>query len=156
MVRTALVVALFAAMQSGTPAAQERAPIAAPGQAGPNWQRSLRLSAGRLFVTDGSMAIDAAVARPVTLPAEAQMPAGASFIERQLAAPLPDEIGLSQLSRQGSGSYSTPSGVNLGAGYVDFLRSTVSAARLRSSGARDPVVIVLDGRAVGVVMPLAR
>lgn len=156
MVRTALVAALFVALQSGAPAAQERAPIPAPGAAGPNWQRSLRLGDGRLFVTDGAMAIDAAVARPATLPAEAQMPAGASFIERQLSAHLPNEVGLSQLSRQGGGPYSTPSGVHLGAGYVDFLRSTVPAARLRSSGARDPVVVVLDGRAVGVVMPLAR
>ncbi len=156
MVRTALVAAFFAALQPGTPAAQERAPIPTPGAAGPNWQRSLRLGDGRLFVTDGAMAIDAAVARPATLPAEARMPAGASFIKRQLTARLPDEVGLSQLSRQGGGPYSTPTGVHLSPGYIDFLRSAVPAARLRSSGARDPVVVVLDGRAVGVVMPLAQ
>jgi hypothetical protein len=150
----ATLLAVF--QQSGAPAAQERAPNLAPGGAGPNWQRSLRLGDGRLFVTDGAMAMDASLTKPATLPAEAPMSAGTSFIERQLAAQLPDEVGLSQLSRPDGRAYSTPSGVHLGPAYVDFLRGTLPAARLRSSGSRDPVVIVLDNRAVGVVMPLAR
>jgi hypothetical protein len=156
MLRSVLLATLLVVLQPGAPAAQERSPIPAPDSTGPQWQRSLRLSDGRLFVTDGAMALDASLARPATLPAEASMPAGASFIERQLAGRLPDEVGLSQLSRRDGGAYSTPSGVHLGPAYVDFLRRTLPAARLRSSGSRDPVVIVLDGQAIGVVMPVAR
>lgn len=156
MVRSVLMAALLVLLQPGAPAAQERSPGPAPAGAGPTWQRSLRLGDGRLFVTDGAMAIDAALARPATLPAEAQASAGASFIERQLSAQHADEVGLRQLSRADGGVYRTPSGVHLGPAYVDFLRRTLPAARLRSSGSRDPVVILLEGRAVGVVMPLAR
>ena len=96
MIRAVLIAVLLVVLQQpGGPAAQEQAPNLAPGSAGPNWQRSLRLGDGRLFVTDGAMAIDASLAKPATLPAEAPMPAGTSFIERQLAAQLPDEVGLS-------------------------------------------------------------
>jgi anti-sigma factor RsiW len=44
----------------------------------------------------------------------------------------------------------------LGPAHVDFPRRALPAARLRSGGGRDPVAVVLDGRAVGVVMPPAR
>ena len=48
---------------------------AAPGTPGdPTWQGIVRMSDGRTFVTDGGLAIDAALAKPAKLP------------ERELAA----------------------------------------------------------------------
>jgi hypothetical protein len=82
--------------------------------------------------------------------------AGTSFIERQLSAQLPDEVWVVAALPSGQRTLQHTERGAPRAGYVDFLRSNVPAARLRSSGARDPVVVVLDGRAVGVVMPLAR
>jgi hypothetical protein len=128
----------------------------APGSAGPNWQRTLRLSDGRTFVTDGGLAIDAALAKPGTLPPE--LPSS-SMLERQLSARLPDEFGLTQLSpRVDAHAYRTPSGVDLNQTYIDFLRRTMPLAqvRLRVGGGREPVVILLDGKPVGVFMPIAR
>jgi len=72
---------------------------------------------------------------------------------------LPDEFGLSQLSpRPDARTYRTPSGVDLNQTYIDFLRRTLPPAkvRLRMSGGLDPVVILLDGKPVGVFMPVKR
>jgi hypothetical protein len=117
------------------------------------------LSDGRTFVTDGGLAMDAAFAKPAVLPADVLPPASASFIERHLSAPPPDEFTLSQLSaRPDSRAYRTPSGVDLSQTYVDFLRRTLATAqvRLRTRGAREPVVILLDGKPIGVFMPVAQ
>jgi hypothetical protein len=131
---------------------------AAPGGAGPEWRRALQLSDGRTFVTDGAMAIDAVLARPPALPADVLPPASASFIEHQMSAQQSAEFALSQVSRLNERTYGTPSGVHLNAVYVEFLRRALPAARtrLRTSGRRDPVVIVVDGKPVGVLMPLAQ
>src|SRR5690349_3525465 len=43
---------------------------AAPGTAGdPAWQGTVHMSDGRTFITDGGLAVDAAFAKPATLPA---------------------------------------------------------------------------------------
>jgi len=103
--------------------------------------------------------MDAAFAKPAVLPADVLPPASASFVERHLSAPPPDEFTLSQLSARPDGrAYRTPSGVDLSQTYVDFLRRTLATAqvRLRTRGAREPVVILVDGKPVGVVMPVAQ
>ncbi len=67
-------------------AAQDQPPRltpAVPGSAAPVWQRALRLSDGRLFVTDGALAIDAALARPATMPGYVLPKARGSLIGRQ-------------------------------------------------------------------------
>jgi hypothetical protein len=54
--------------------AQTQKPLipTAPGTPGdPAWQGTLSLTDGRTFVTDGGLAIDAALARPATVPARA-------------------------------------------------------------------------------------
>ena len=138
---------------------QDRPVPSAPGSAGPTWQRTLRLSDGRTFVTDGGLAIDAALAKPSVLPADALPPASAVLIERHLSARPPDEFALPQLSpRPEARAYRTPSGVDLNQTYIEFLRRALPPGqlRLRTAGAREPVVIVLDGKPVGVFMPVAR
>jgi hypothetical protein len=162
MRRAILSIAVLAALIPGAASPQDGRPApvpSAPGGAGPTWQRTLRLSDGRTFVTDGAMAIDATLAKPATLPADVLPPASASLIERHMAAQSPDEFGLSQLSpRPDARTYRTPSGVDLNRTYVDFLRRALPPARvrLRTRGGREPVVVLLDGRPVGVLMPVAR
>jgi hypothetical protein len=75
----------------------------------PAWNRVLKLSDGRTFVTNGHIALD---------------------------------------------RYVAPSGLWLNMDYIDYLRRVLPAARLRTKRDLDPVVIVLDGKPVGLVMAL--
>ena len=162
MLKAILTVALLAMLRPDVALSQDQRPSlmpSAPGNTAPTWQRTLRLSDGRSFVTDGGLAMDATLAKPATLPAEVLPEASARFIERHLTAPPPDEFTLSQLSTGPDGrAYRTPSGVHLNQTYIDFFRRTLPTAtlRLRTSGAREPVVILLDGKPIGVFMPVAR
>ncbi|HYF07174.1 MAG TPA: hypothetical protein VD970_06095, partial [Acetobacteraceae bacterium] len=110
-----------------------------------------------VFVTDGGIALDAAWARPVTMPGE--VAGGGAAIERLLAAPRPDEFTLAQLIADPNGrAYRTPSGVALNRTYVEFLRRTLPSqrVRLRAGGRVESLVITVDGQAIGVMMPLAQ
>jgi hypothetical protein len=78
---------------------------------------------GRTFVSDGGLAIDAALAKPATLPPNV-IP-GAAF-ERLFSTQSPNEFGLSQLSANPYGrTYKSPTGVHMSKTYIDFLRSTL-------------------------------
>ena len=117
----------------------------------------VQLDDGRTFVTDGGMAIDAALAKP-TLPNNALAPVGGKIIERYLSADLPNEFSLSQLSPRDGRTYTAPSGIALNATYIDFVRRTLPPrqVRLRMKGDLDPVLITVDGKTVGVMMPVKR
>ena len=78
--------------------AQTQKPLipTAPGTPGdPAWQGTLSLTDGRTFVTDGGLAIDAALARPATVPARAL---AAKVLEDYLNAPHKDECGFGDLT----------------------------------------------------------
>jgi hypothetical protein len=47
-----------------------------------------------------------------------------------------------------------PNGTVLNGNYVRFLRRAVPGARLRLKGLLDPIVVVLDGKVIGVFMPI--
>lgn len=126
-----------------------------PGTPGdPAWQGILRLSDGRTFVTDGGLALDVALAKPATLPDRVL---AAKVLEGYLNAAHKDEYGLSELSAAASGkTYTSPNGIALNATYIDFLRRALPPAsvRLRMSGGLQPIVILANDRAVGVLMPV--
>lgn len=139
--------------------APPRAPTSSPAVVEPpTWWRVLHMPDGRTFVTDGAMSIDAAVARPATLPAEALPPTTAKTIAGMLAAPHDQECRLGDLRPGASpNTFTTPDGVLLNGNYVTVLRQHAPAARtrLRTRGATAPVVVAIDGQPVGVMMPLA-
>jgi hypothetical protein len=114
---------------------------------------------GRTFVTDGGLAIDAAIARPAVLPSTVLAPQSATLLVKYLEAAYEHEIRLSDL-RPGAlkNTFVTPSGVVLNGNYVDFLQRTGSSSgvRLRIKGDFDPIVIVLDGKPIGVLMAVRR
>jgi hypothetical protein len=121
------------------------------------WNRMFRLSDERLFVTDGAITLDAELAKPSVLPGTELPAATGQIMERYMAAELPDEFALRDLRRGARPeTYEAPSGVTLAAKYVEFLRRVVPLASLRMKGDLEPVVISSDGKAVGLVMAMAR
>jgi hypothetical protein len=140
--------------------AQDRSPGGASTDAAtPNWQRLVRLQDGRTFVSDGAFSLDAALAKPAVLPTHILTEATAKVVEGYLTAALPDEFALSQLApRRDLQKYVAPSGVMLNPIYVDYLRRTLpgSTLRFRMKGDLEPIVIVLDSKAVGLLMPMKR
>ena len=121
------------------------------------WNRMFRLPDGRLFVTDGALSLEAELAAPPELPGT-EMPASTGeLMGRYMAAELPDEVELDDLERGSAAqTYEAPNGLPFAAKYVEFLREVVPDASLRIGGDREPVVIVDDGEAVGLVMAMAR
>jgi hypothetical protein len=117
-----------------------------------------QLADGRVFVSDGAITLDAALAKPSQLPSVQLGPEAGAIIAGYLNADLPDEVRLDDLERGNRPqTYQAPTGVLLSATYVDYLRTLFSSSlRLRMKGAREPVVIVSEGKAVGVVMPMVR
>ena len=124
----------------------------------PQWTRVLNMPDGRTFVTDGGISIDVKIAKPATLPSVVLPPESGKLIADRMATPYDREISLGDL-RPGvfKHSFATPDGIELNGNYVTFLRQTTPAAktRLRTKGKRDAVVVMIDGQAVAIMMPLA-
>jgi len=152
-VATALVLA------PGFPVRAQMKPTA-PGTPGdPVWQRTLHLSDGRTFVTDGALAIDAAIAKPASLPESTLPAASATRVESYLAASLKDECAFADLKANADGrTYTAPSGLRLNATYVDFLKRKLStrSLRIRMGEELQPMVILFEGKRVGVLMAVKR
>jgi hypothetical protein len=117
------------------------------------WTRIVHLRDGRTFVSDGAIALDVEVAKPNVSPSHVLAEASAKVIEDYLTAELPDDFALSQLIRRGD-VYAAPSGVTLNPIYIDYLRRALPESRLRMKGSSEPVVIELNGKAVGLLMPM--
>jgi hypothetical protein len=151
-----LPLGLACAAALGPDAVYAQLKTTAPGSAGdPVWQRTLHLSDGRTFVTDGGIAIDAALAKPASLPTPALPDASAKTIEKYLAATLKDEFSVSELTANPNGrTYASPSGLLLNSTYVNFLRRVLPnrTLRFRMETELTPMVIMSDGKAVGVLM----
>lgn len=135
-----------------------RPPVSSPSViAPPTWWRAVQMPDGRTFVTDGGLSVDVALARPAVLPSEVLPPASGKVIAGLLAAPHDHETGLGDL-RAGSATntFTTPDGVVLNGNYIALLRSALPGgrARLRTKGNTAPVVVVAEGRAVAVMMPI--
>jgi hypothetical protein len=133
---------------------------AAPGTPGdPVWQRTVVLSDGRTFVTDGGLAIDAAIAKPSALPSTKLAASSARLIEGYMRAPLKDDYSFAQLTANPNGrTFAAPSGMVLNATYVRFLGRILPARSLhfRMDTEQQPIVIVSGGKAIGVLMAVRR
>jgi hypothetical protein len=149
--------AMIASMSSTAQPGQKPMTPTAPGTSGdPAWQGTVRLSDGRIFVTDGGLAIEAALAKPAKLP---DRELAGKILGDYLTAPYKDEVGIRDLTAAVTGrTYTSPSGIAMNANYINFLRRIVPAAslRLRMTAPRQPVVVVAGGKAVGVLMPVAQ
>jgi hypothetical protein len=137
--------------------AQELTASAAPQAAPLTWQRLVCLRDGRAFVTDGRFSLDAEVAKPAALPTHILPEQTAKLVEGYLTAELPDKVTISQLTRAGE-NYTAPDGILLSRVYVDYLRHTLPPSQLcfRMKSDAEPIVILLNGKAVGLLMPMKR
>jgi hypothetical protein len=136
--------------------AQNRTPMkpTAPGTRGdPAWQAKLRLSDGRTYVTDGGLAVDAALARPAALPTR-EVP-GKVIEDYQKASHL-NEYGFAELTLAVAGkSYTSPSGIALNATYINYLRRIAPRGlRFRMSDGMKPIVVVANGVPIAVLMAM--
>src|SRR3982751_4326423 len=135
---------------------QDSSPSPTPAQNPPlTWKRVVHLHDGRTFISDGAVALDAALTKARRSESEVLPEASAKTIEGYLTAELPDEFASYQLTRRGE-TYVAPSGVTLNPIYIDYLRRTLPESRLRFRLKRDlkPVVVLLDGKAVGLLMSM--
>jgi hypothetical protein len=149
----AITVAATVALTAQMLATQSAMKPTVPGTPGdPVWQGIVRLN-GRTFVTDGGLALDAAIAKPARLP-QREFPG--KVLQTYLDAAHKDEYGLRDLTAAASGkTYTAPNGIALNATYINYLRRTLSAAvRLRTTGSMQPVVILANEKIVGVLMPV--
>ena len=136
--------------------AQNRTPMkpTAPGTPGdPAWQATLRMSDGRTYVSDGGLAVDAALAKPAALPAR-EVP-GKVIEDYQKAAHL-NEYGFADLTASITGkSYTSPSGIALNATYITYLRRIAPrGSRFRMSDGMKPIVVVANGVPIAVLMAM--
>ncbi len=149
----AAVVVLVTGLQTF---AQTQTPLkpTVPGTTGdPGWQATVRMSDGRTFITDGGLAVDAAYARPASLPTR-EVPA--ARLEQFLKGSYKNEFGFAELKPAGT-TYTAPGGLPLNATYIDYLRRIgPRGLRFRSNGDAQPVVVAADGRAISVLMPVQR
>jgi hypothetical protein len=156
---TTIATVAVAIMIAQVLAAQTQKPMkpTVPGTPGdPAWQGTVRLTDGRPFVTDGGLAIDAALAKPAKLP---DREIASKVLEGLLNTTHKDECSFSDLTAAATGrTYTTPSGIALNATYINYLRRTLPtrSVRFRLTAPMQPVVIVENGKAVGVLMPVAQ
>ena len=151
----AAAVVLLAFASTLSVAAQTITPSTPIAEKPPEWTRSLIMPDGRRWVSDGGLAIEIDIAKPATLPTIVIPPESSKIVLGYTTTPHLQEIGLGQL-QAGSrpNTFVSPDGVGVNGNYVTFLRKMAPRARLRFRGARDPVTIMLNGRTVGVLMPV--
>ena len=156
MTRSALV-ALMCALASTVAVAQQRSMPPPPSMVMPPvWSGSVQMPDGRMFVTDGGLALDVAVAKPEPPPATSLPIETGKVFEGHLKASHTDEIDLADLKiGEHQNTFVGPRGIGVNGNYVNYLRRTIPKSRLRFRSDRDPVVIVVENRAVGLLMPLA-
>jgi hypothetical protein len=155
MTACALVILVgVAGVSAQTPKAVPSSPLTV---APPTWSRVLQMPDGRSFVSDGGLAIDAALVKPPALPGTVIPVESTKAIAPRMMAPHQEEIGLGQLaSGRFENSFVTPAGVHLNGNYVTLLRRVLPArTRLRTRGVADAITVVVDGELVAFLMPLA-
>jgi hypothetical protein len=123
----------------------------------PVWTQTVKLPPpdGRTLVTDGRLALEVGVAKPAVRPSATLPPDAATAFASYLAASYPTEFGLDDLHEGKTGTlFVGPGNLGLSTHHVLYLRRNLPKIRFRSKGPSDPVILVLDGRAVGLVMPM--
>jgi hypothetical protein len=127
-------------------------------EAPPHWTRLVKLPDGRTLISDGGIAIDAAIAKPASMPTMTVSESTGATFAKLFAATFEHDFSLSELAPgKRRNTFVGPGGLLLNGNYVTFLRQTGgSRVRLRANAGPQPMVIVIDGQPSGVMMPLAK
>ena len=151
----AFIVALAAV---ATTAAAQAPPHSDPKlvQTVPVWTHKVKLPPpdGRTFVSDGGLVLDVEVAKPAVRPSESMPADMATAVAGYLSGYYPTEFGLSDLRDGPSRAVVVgPHGFAVSRNYVTFLTRYAPRVRLRLKGDGHPVLIVLDQRNIGLLLP---
>jgi hypothetical protein len=122
----------------------------------PEWNKKGTLPDGRVFVTDGAIAIDALIAHVDVLPTDSLSDVQADWLQSILKTPQPAEFGCEDLEYDADRQVWKGPNVRLNPTYVTYLRATYPGDRLkfRSNKTKDPVLILVHGAVIGVLMPI--
>ena len=128
-------------------------------EAPPQWTRLVKLPDGRTLISDGGIAIDAAIVKPSVTPTVTVSASTGDTFAALFKASFEHDFDLTQLSPgPRRNTFVAPGGLLLNGNYITFLRETAGArrVRLRANSGPQPMVIVIDGEPCGVMMPLAK
>jgi hypothetical protein len=128
-------------------------------EAPPEWTRLVKLPDGRTLISDGGIAIDVALVKPSSMPTVTVSESTGVTFANLFKATFEHEFGLNQLSAgTRPNTFTGPGGLLLNGNYINFLRQTAGAGRvrLRANSGPQPMVILIDGQASGVMMPMAK
>jgi hypothetical protein len=122
----------------------------------PAWSHKVKLPLpdDRTFVSDGGLVLDVEVAKPAVRPSESMPAEMGKAVAGYLSGYYPTEIGLSDL-REGPtpAVFVGPQGFAVSRNHVTFLTRYVPRVRLRVKGDGHPVLLVLDQRKIGLLLP---
>jgi hypothetical protein len=122
----------------------------------PAWTHKVKLPPpdGRTFISDGGLVLDVAVAKPAVRPSQDMAADMGTAVAGYLSGYYPTEFGLSDLKEgQTSAVFVGPQGFAVGRNYVTFLTRYAPRVRLRTKGVGYPVLLVLDQRNIGLLLP---
>ena len=152
---TALVLAAVAAVAPSS--AGQEPPASDPRivQTVPAWTHTVKLPPpdGRTFVSDGGLVLDVGLAKPAMRPSQTMPPDMGTAIAGYLSGYYPTELGLSDLREGRTPGVFVGPGFAVSRNYVTFLTRYVPRVRIRVKGEGYPVLLVLDQRNVGLLLP---
>jgi hypothetical protein len=122
----------------------------------PAWTDKVKLPPpdGRTFISDGGLILDVEIAKPAMRPSQTMAAEMGKAVAGYLADFYPTEFGLSDLKEGPSPAvFVGPQGVAVSRNYVTFLTRYAPRVRLRTKGAGHPLLLVLDQRHIGLLLP---
>jgi hypothetical protein len=156
MRQTALAVILAALSLTVVLAQNKPVPQGPSVVAAPIWTKAIEMPDGRKLVSDGALTVDAAIAKPASMPTTVLPVESGRILERQMTAAPTDEVALMSL---GPGTMKNtflgPRGIHLNGNHVAFLRRVAPQSRLRFRGPLDAIVIMLNGKPIGLTMAVS-
>ena len=150
---------LLVALVVGPPSSAAQAPPASDPrlvQTVPAWTHKVKLPPpdGRTFVSDGGLVLDVDVAKPAMRPSQSMPPDLATAVAGYLSGYYPTEFGLTDLHEGKTPAvFVGPEGFAVSRNYVTFLTRYAPRVRLRTKGVGYPVLLVLDQRHIGLLLP---
>lgn len=149
---------LVALATVAAPAAAQPPPRSDPRlvQTVPAWTHTVKLPPpdGRTFVSDGGLVLDIEVAKPAVRPSQSMPADMGTAVAGYLSGYYPTEFGLADLRDGPSPAVVVgPQGFAVSRNYVTFLTRYAPRVRLRLKGDGYPVLLVLDRRHIGLLLP---
>ena len=122
----------------------------------PAWTHAMKLPPpdGRTFVSDGGLVLDIGIAKPAVRPSQTMAKDMSTAVAGYLSGYYPTEFGLADLKDGPSPAVVVgPEGFAVSRNYVTFLTRYAPRVRLRTKGQGYHVLLVLDQRNVGLLLP---